>query len=175
MLENHLQAEIAAEIQRLLQAAEAQRDAINKELHKRPTSTGVRYRLLWQPLAEEEGAPVGLEAARKRLLNTSADLWSAEDRSVVGAMLQQRIAAERERADAGAGPGRRRQPARPARPRARLSPLAPLPRRALAGRTLAQAVRPGLQRRARARPDGAAVRRGRELLQPGQLPRWRRG
>ena len=61
----------------------------------------MRYRLLWQPLGEEEGAPVGLEAARKRLLNTSADLWSAEDRRVVGAMLQQRIAAERERADSG--------------------------------------------------------------------------
>jgi uncharacterized protein (TIGR02680 family) len=105
ILENHLQAEISAEIQRLLQAADAQRDLINKELHRRPTSTGVRYRLLWLPLGEEEGAPVGLEAARKRLLNTNADLWTAEDRSVVGAMLQQRIAAERERADAESGPG----------------------------------------------------------------------
>jgi uncharacterized protein (TIGR02680 family) len=105
ILENHLQAEIATELQRLLQAAERQVDAINKELHKRPTSTGVRYRLQWQPLAEtDEGAPVGLEAARRRLLNTSTDLWSAEDRRVVGMMLQQRIAAERERADAtGAG------------------------------------------------------------------------
>lgn len=103
VLENHLQAEIAAEIQRLLTSAEKQRDAINKELHKRPTSTGVRYRLLWQPLTEEEGAPLGLEAARRRLLNTSADLWSAEDRNVVGTMLQRRIATERERADAGAG------------------------------------------------------------------------
>jgi uncharacterized protein (TIGR02680 family) len=101
ILENHLQAEIATELQRLLQAAERQVDAINTELHKRPTSTGVRYRLQWQPLAETaEGAPVGLDAARKRLLNTSTDLWSAEDRRVVGAMLQQRIAAERERADA---------------------------------------------------------------------------
>jgi uncharacterized protein (TIGR02680 family) len=103
VLENHLQAEIAAEIQRLLQAAERQVDAINGELHKRPTSTGVRYRLLWQPLSEEEGAPVGLDVARKRLLNTSADLWSADDRSVVGAMLQQRISAERERADSSGG------------------------------------------------------------------------
>ncbi len=103
VLENHLQAEIAAEIQRLLQAAERQLDAINGELYKRPTSTGVRYRLVWQPLSEEEGAPVGLGVARKRLLNTSADLWSADDRSVVGAMLQQRISAERERADASGG------------------------------------------------------------------------
>lgn len=100
VLENHLQAEIAAEIQRLLMNAERQRDAINRELYKRPTSTGVRYRLVWQPLAEEEGAPLGLEAARKRLLNTGTDLWSAEDRNVVGTMLQRRIATERERADA---------------------------------------------------------------------------
>jgi len=104
LLENHLQAEIAAEIQRLLQAAERQVDAINKELHKRPTSTGVKFRLLWQPLPEGgEGAPVGLEAARKRLLNTSTDLWSAEDRRVVGEMLHQRIAAERLKADAVGG------------------------------------------------------------------------
>lgn len=100
VLENHLQAEIATEVQRLLRAAEKQVEAINRELHKRPTTTGVRYRLRWLPLGEDEGAPVGLEAARTRLLNTSADLWSAEDRRVVGHMLQQRIAAERERADA---------------------------------------------------------------------------
>ena len=104
VLENHLQAEIAAAIQKLLQDAERQLDAINKELHKRPTSTGVRFRLQWQPLPEgAEAAPVGLEAARKRLLNTNADLWSAEDRSVVGAMLQQRIATERANTDAVGG------------------------------------------------------------------------
>ena len=103
VLENYLQAEIAAEVQRLLRAAETQVQAINRELHKRPTSTGVRYRLQWQPLTEDEGAPVGLEAARRHLLNTSADLWSAEDRRVVGSMLQQRIGAERERTDADPG------------------------------------------------------------------------
>jgi uncharacterized protein (TIGR02680 family) len=100
ILEGHLESEIASAIQRLLQEAEAQRVRINEELHRRPTSTGVRYRLQWQPLSEQEGAPVGLEAARKRLLNTSADLWTAEDRRVVGAMLQSRIAAEREAAAA---------------------------------------------------------------------------
>lgn len=103
VLENHLQAEIASEVQRLLRSAEKQVEAINRELHRRPTSTGMRYRLQWQPLGEDEGAPVGLEAARSRLMNTSADLWSAEDRRVVGHMLQQRIAAERERADADLG------------------------------------------------------------------------
>lgn len=100
VLENYLQAEIASEVQRLLRAAETQVQGINRELHKRPTSTGVRYRLQWQPLGEDQGAPVGLAAARQRLLNTSADLWSLEDRRVVGTMLQQRISAERERVDA---------------------------------------------------------------------------
>lgn len=104
VLENHLQAEIAAAVQHLMRDAVRQVDAINVELEKRPTSTGVKFRLQWLPLPEgSDGAPVGLEAARKRLLNTSADLWSAEDRRVVGAMLQQRIAAERERADVAGG------------------------------------------------------------------------
>lgn len=104
ILENHLQAEIAAAVQHLMRDAVRQVDTINIELEKRPTSTGVKFRLQWQPLAEgTEGAPVGLEAARKRLLNTSSDLWSPEDRRVVGAMLQQRIATERERADAVGG------------------------------------------------------------------------
>lgn len=104
VLENHLQAEIAAAVRKLLLDAERQVDSINTELARRPTSTGVRFRLQWQPLAEgADGAPVGLEAARKRLLNTSTDLWTAEDRRVVGEMLQQRIAAERARADAGLG------------------------------------------------------------------------
>ena len=104
VLENHLQAEIAAAVQKLLQDAERQVTAINVELEKRPTSTGVRFRLQWQPLPEgAEGAPIGLEAARKRLLNTSTDLWSAEDRRVVGAMLHQRIGVERSRADALGG------------------------------------------------------------------------
>jgi len=101
VLENHLQAEIALEIQHLMHAADARADAINKELHKRPTSTGVRYRLIWEPISEDDGAPIGLGVARKRLLNTNADLWSGEDREVIGTMLRRRIAAERERADAG--------------------------------------------------------------------------
>jgi uncharacterized protein (TIGR02680 family) len=107
ILEGHLESEIASAIQRLLQEAEAQRIRINAELHRRPTSTGVRYRLLWPPLSEQEGAPVGLEAARKRLLNASADLWTAEDRRVIGTMLQSRIATEREAVGADGGPGNR--------------------------------------------------------------------
>ncbi|ALN59619.1 hypothetical protein GLE_4278 [Lysobacter enzymogenes] len=102
VLENHLQAEIAAQIQRLMRDAGERVNAINAELHKRPTTTGVRYRLQWEPLSVEEGAPVGLERARQRLLNTSADLWSPEERRTVGEMLQQQIDAERARAEADA-------------------------------------------------------------------------
>ncbi len=99
VLENHLQAEIASQIQRLMRAAEKHTQSVNVELHKRPTSTGVRFRLLWQPLAEGDGAPAGLQEARDRLLMTSADLWSAEDRRIVGALLQQRIQDERRRSE----------------------------------------------------------------------------
>lgn len=104
LLENHLQAEVASVIQRMLQEADRHVDSINAELDKRPTSTGVRFRLVWEALPEgSDGAPVGLEAARKKLLHTSADAWSTEDRRVVGDMLQSRIAAERTRADIGGG------------------------------------------------------------------------
>jgi uncharacterized protein (TIGR02680 family) len=103
VFEDHLQAEVASAVQKLLRDADRQVKAINDELEKRPTSTGVRFRLRWETLPEgAEGAPVGLEAAR-RLFNTSSDLWTAEDRRVVGEMLQQRIAAERSRADADQG------------------------------------------------------------------------
>ena len=55
----------------------------------------MRYRLQWQAIPAEEGAPPGLDVARERLLLTSSDLWSPEDRRVVGAMLQRQIEAER--------------------------------------------------------------------------------
>jgi uncharacterized protein (TIGR02680 family) len=107
VLENHLQAEIASQIQALMRSASAQVAAINTELQRRPTSTGVRFRLQWQPLPEGgasgsgagQGAPAGLHAARERLLHTAAELWSSEDRRAFGALLQQRIQDERQRAD----------------------------------------------------------------------------
>jgi hypothetical protein len=104
VLENHLQAEVAAAIQRMLREAEARLQAINGELAKGPASIGVKFRLVWQILPEGfDGAPVGPEAARKRLLQTSFDAWSREDRKIVGTMLQNRIAAERTRAGGEGG------------------------------------------------------------------------
>ena len=168
-IDRHLQAEIASEIQRLLQAAERQLDGINRELHKRPTSTGVRFRLLWQPLTIDEGAPVGLEAARKQLMNTSADLWTAEDREVIGDAATAHPGRARTQRDRHRS-RRRRQPVRATGEGARLPSLASLPR-SNAGRT-------GNGAGCRARPRAASGRwaspcrcslRWRAST-PGQLP-----
>jgi uncharacterized protein (TIGR02680 family) len=102
LLEEHLEKEIAANLQRMIRDTEERVAAINVELHKRPTSTGMRYRLVWEPLPEnDENAVPGLGLARKRLLNTSSDAWSAEDRRLVGEFLQARIDAERQRDERG--------------------------------------------------------------------------
>jgi uncharacterized protein (TIGR02680 family) len=101
ILENHLQAEVAAHLQRLLRDAEARVERINQELKRRPTSTGVFFRLDWEPLPEgSEGAPLGLDTARTRLIRRAAEAWSVEDRRVVGEFLQTRIASERASDDA---------------------------------------------------------------------------
>jgi uncharacterized protein (TIGR02680 family) len=102
LLEEHLEKEIAANLQRMIRDTEERVAAINVELHKRPTSTGMRYRLVWEPLPESDANAVpGLGLARKRLLNTSSDAWSAEDRRLVGEFLQARIDAERQRDERG--------------------------------------------------------------------------
>jgi uncharacterized protein (TIGR02680 family) len=102
LLEEHLEKEIAANLQRMIRVTEERVAAINAELDKRPTSTGMRYRLVWAPLPESyEDAVPGLAVARKRLLNTSADAWSAQDRKHVGEFLQARIDAERQRDERG--------------------------------------------------------------------------
>jgi uncharacterized protein (TIGR02680 family) len=95
VLEQHLEKEIAANLQRMIKDTDERVAAMNRELARRPTSTGVRYRLVWQPSPEdsEHGVP-GLAEARKRLLRTSAEAWSPDDRRQVGEFLQRRIAAE---------------------------------------------------------------------------------
>lgn len=96
VLEQHLEKEIAANLQRMIQETEERVTAINAELYRRPTSTGVRYRLDWQVVPDDdENAAAGLAEARKRLLRTRAEAWSADDRQQVGEFLQTRIAAER--------------------------------------------------------------------------------
>jgi len=106
LFENHMQAEVASALQRHLREAARRVDRINEELEKRPTSTGVRFKLEWQPLPEggaDGAAPTGLAEARTRLLNRVADAWSPEDRALVGRFLQARIEAERSGRDNESG------------------------------------------------------------------------
>ena len=90
ILENHLLNEVAGTLHELISAAEAEVRQMNDELESRPTSTGMKLRLIWQ---QARNAPEGLDRVRLKLRQT-IDAWSAADRTLVGAFLQQRIAAE---------------------------------------------------------------------------------
>jgi uncharacterized protein (TIGR02680 family) len=90
ILENHLLNEVAGTLHELISAAEAEVRQMNDELESRPTSTGMKLRLIWQ---QARNAPEGLDRVRFKLRQT-IDAWSAADRALVGAFLQQRIAAE---------------------------------------------------------------------------------
>jgi uncharacterized protein (TIGR02680 family) len=90
ILENHLLNEVAGTLHELISAAEAEVRQMNDELQARPTSTGMKLRLIWR---QARNAPEGLDRVRLKLRQT-IDAWSAADRALVGAFLQQRIAAE---------------------------------------------------------------------------------
>ncbi|WP_234426120.1 TIGR02680 family protein, partial [Streptomyces kebangsaanensis] len=87
ILETHLLTEVAGTLQELIGAAERQVRAMNAELQERPTSTGMRLRLVWR---SSRKAPAGLAQARERL-RQSADAWTPEDRAAVGEFLQAEI------------------------------------------------------------------------------------
>ncbi|RPF44978.1 uncharacterized protein (TIGR02680 family) [Streptomyces sp. Ag109_G2-6] len=88
ILETHLITEVAGTLQELIGAAERQVRDMNAELEDRPTSTGMKLRLIWRASRK---APSGLAQARERL-RQSADAWTAEDRAAVGEFLQAQIA-----------------------------------------------------------------------------------
>ncbi|MER5929367.1 TIGR02680 family protein [Streptomyces sp. NPDC002054] len=88
ILETHLVTEVAGTLQELIGAAERQVRDMNVELEDRPTSTGMKLRLVWRASRK---APAGLAQARERL-RQSADAWTPEDRSAVGEFLQAQIA-----------------------------------------------------------------------------------
>ncbi|WP_019569597.1 TIGR02680 family protein [Thioalkalivibrio sp. ALE11] len=93
LVENYLIDEVASHLQHRLAATERQVRQMNEELAQRPTSTGMRLRIAWQPLAEGETAgglniPTGLEATRDRLLRQSMDAWTPSDRQAVGDFIQ---------------------------------------------------------------------------------------
>jgi uncharacterized protein (TIGR02680 family) len=87
ILENHLLNEVAGTLHELIATAEAEVEAMNAELESRPTSTGMRLRLLWKTA---KAAPEGLDKVRAKLRQT-VDAWSVEDRAEVGAFLQRQI------------------------------------------------------------------------------------
>ena len=90
ILENHLLNEVAGTLQELISEAESEVRQMNDELESRPTSTGMKLRLIWQ---QGRNSPEGLDRVRLKLRQT-IDAWSAADRALVGTFLQQRIAAE---------------------------------------------------------------------------------
>jgi len=100
ILENHLVNEVAGTLQELITGAEEQVRGINDDLAARPTSTGMRLRLVWRIA---RSAPDGLDRVRDRLLRQTADAWSVADRAAVGAFLQEQI--NREHADDTSGGG----------------------------------------------------------------------
>jgi uncharacterized protein (TIGR02680 family) len=90
ILENHLLNEVAGTLHELITAAETEVRGMNDELESRPTSTGMKLRLVWQ---QARDAPDGLDRVRHKLRQT-VDAWSSDDRVTVGSFLQQRIATE---------------------------------------------------------------------------------
>jgi uncharacterized protein YPO0396 len=90
ILENHLLSEVAGTLPELIAAAEDEVREMNAELEARPTSTGMRLRLVWKTAGK---APDGLRRIRERLRQT-VDAWSPGDRAEVGAFLQAQIAHE---------------------------------------------------------------------------------
>ena len=96
LIEEHLVNDVASHLQELISGAEAQVAEMNAELAERPTSTGMRLRLRWEPAPE---GPPGLPEARRRLLRQDAELWSPADRAAVGEFLQSQIEAERAKSE----------------------------------------------------------------------------
>jgi uncharacterized protein (TIGR02680 family) len=92
LIEEHLVSHVASHLQELISDAEAQVEQMNAELAERPTSTGMRLRLGWEPAPD---APAGLPEARRRLLRQDAELWSPDDRAAVGEFLHRQIEAQR--------------------------------------------------------------------------------
>lgn len=95
IIENHLLAEAAVELQKLIRSAEVWRAAANNEMHQRPTSTGVRFRFQW-----EADTDIRFHEIRPILLRRG-ELWTPAERAAVSTFLQGRIAAEQAADESG--------------------------------------------------------------------------
>lgn len=88
IIENHLLGEVAVELQRLVRGAEEWIASANRELVARPTSTGLRFRFVWEVSLED-----AFGETRRSFLKTS-ELWSPAERVGITRFLQDRIRAE---------------------------------------------------------------------------------
>ncbi|KYF79067.1 hypothetical protein BE11_28205 [Sorangium cellulosum] len=96
VLENHLIGEVASHLHDLLHRCETMVRDMNQEIEARPTSTGMRLRFSWTPLAE---GPPGLPEARQRLMRAGGT-WSIADRELLAGFLKDRIEEVRARDEA---------------------------------------------------------------------------
>lgn len=96
-IENHLLAEAAVELVKLIRAADQWRALANEELGQRPTSAGVKFRFSWEPDPDIGFAPV------RPLLLRRGELWTPAERSTLAQFLQGRIAAEQAAEEGGSG------------------------------------------------------------------------
>lgn len=89
ILETHLIDEVGAQLHERVREAMQQVDRMNAELARRPTRTGLRLRILWQPRDDE------LDREGTKLLKQNAAAWSPADRDAIGEYLRTRISTAR--------------------------------------------------------------------------------
>ncbi len=92
LLENYLIHDVAVELGSLIRRAEELVLGMNKQMHLRPTSTGMMLRFKWEALAD---GPSAFAEARKKLLGVSST-WSPQERQALGDFLQEQIRRVRE-------------------------------------------------------------------------------
>ena len=97
ILENYLIHDVAVELGSLIRrSAELVRD-MNKQLHLRPTSTGMMLQFKWEPLPD---GPAAFHEARKKMMGESST-WSEADRVLLGDFLEEQIRRVREAEPSG--------------------------------------------------------------------------
>jgi hypothetical protein len=89
ILENHLVGKVSGHLCELLHAAEQQVKQMNFELENHPMSTGMKLRFVWRP---RDMNPSGMAEARRRLMQFN-DVWSVEERRMLGLFLHEQIEA----------------------------------------------------------------------------------
>ncbi|RGE19250.1 TIGR02680 family protein [Leucobacter sp. wl10] len=85
ILETHLIDEVGAQLHERVRTAMDQVTSINAELARRPTRSGLKLRIVWEPADGE------LDREGRALLQQSAAAWSPADRDAIGEYLRARV------------------------------------------------------------------------------------